>query len=563
MKADVEKLLRQRESLREVIEAISSELALRPLLTSIVQHACELLGADDGSIGLYDEERGLIRTEAVWRMPSSELGAEMPPGVGLAGQVLLQRRPLVLERYGQVPQPTQPDLLAHAVVGMPIFWRDRLLGFFGIGARPPRRFDERDVETLGLFARHAAIAIENARRYELERRRTERLALIARVGRIITAGLELNELLQNAADAMHELLGYPNIAIPLLDPHDSETLVIRTMGGHYKDLVRTEHRMHISQGIMGAAVRERRAQLVNEVASDPRYVPTPGAVGIRTELAVPILLGEKVLGVVNAESSEPFTEEDAMSLRIVADHLAVAIKNARLFEHGQQLAALEERQRLARDLHDSVTQTLFSVTLIAQSIEPLWQRDPAEGQRRVGRLLELTRSALAEMRMLLQELRSSEPAIELLSAEFAQLGISLVRREGLAAALRAQASEIQKDGLALELDLGGYRRQALDLEEVLYRIAQEALSNVVKHARAKTVRLVLGCGEAGVELQIADDGIGLAAARLRPASEPGGGLGMKSMRERAEALHGRFQVLTTPGGGTTVAVRLPIPRQAA
>src|SRR5262249_34495928 len=143
-----------------------------------------------------------------------------------------------------------------------------------------------------------------------------RLALIARIGRIITSGLELNELLQTAADAIHDLLGYPNIAIPLLDPGDPQTLCIRTVGGHYRELVHTQYRLSISCGIMGAAVRERRVQLVNDVQADPRYVPTPGCVGIRAELAVPILLGEQVLGVLNAESSEPFNDEDAMSLQI-------------------------------------------------------------------------------------------------------------------------------------------------------------------------------------------------------------------------------------------------------
>jgi signal transduction histidine kinase len=307
-------------------------------------------------------------------------------------------------------------------------------------------------------------------------------------------------------------------------------------------------------------VRERRVQLVNDVNADPRYIPTPGAVGIRCELAVPILLGQRVLGVINAEGSERFSEEDAMSLQIIADHLAVAIKNARLFEHSQQLAAIEERQRLARDLHDSVTQTLFSVTLIAQSIEPLWQRDPAEGQRRVRRLLELTQSALAEMRMLLHELRCSEPALEILSAEFAQLGISVVRREGLVAALQAKTSEICKDGLAVELSLSAYAPQSLEIEEVLYRIAQEALSNVVKHSRARSVRIGLDRENGAVALTIADDGIGLGAA---PAPRKGeGGLGMKSMRERVEALHGVFRILPTPGGGTTVAVNLPLERPA-
>ena len=165
-------------------------------------------------------------------------------------------------------------------------------GFFGIGARPPRRFDEQDVETLGLFARHAAIAIENARRYELREapHRTTRPDRPGRTDHHRRSGAE-----RTAADHRRRhprTAGLPNIAIPLIDPQDPGTLVIRHMGGRYKHLVRPSIACPISRGIMGAAVRERRMQLVNDVEADPRYVQTPGA-GIHTELAVPILLGER------------------------------------------------------------------------------------------------------------------------------------------------------------------------------------------------------------------------------------------------------------------------------
>src|SRR5262245_37893065 len=160
---NLEALLKEQESLRQVIESISSELELRPLLTRIVRHACELIGADNGTIGLVDPMRNVVRTEAAYRMPENELGAEMGPGVGLAGQVLLTREPLVLRRYGDVDNPTQPDLAENPVIGMPIFWREQMIGFFGLGTPLAGEFTERDVQTLAEFAKHAAIAIENAR----------------------------------------------------------------------------------------------------------------------------------------------------------------------------------------------------------------------------------------------------------------------------------------------------------------------------------------------------------------------------------------------------------------
>src|SRR5688572_19031319 len=127
---------RQAETLRRVVEEISSELELRPLLTRIVRHACELLDADDGTIGLYDPQKNVIRTEAIYRMPPRELGAEMAPGVGLAGAVLAEGKPVLVESYGKLAEVTLPELKDNAVIGVPVHGHGKLLGFFGIGARP-------------------------------------------------------------------------------------------------------------------------------------------------------------------------------------------------------------------------------------------------------------------------------------------------------------------------------------------------------------------------------------------------------------------------------------------
>lgn len=552
---DAERLLRQRESLREVIESISSELELRPLLQLILRHACELMDADVGSIGLYDADARVMEIAAAHGLPEGELGRRQGPHEGLAGLVMERREPVVLQSYGTVPNPVYPELGHHAVVAVPILWRERLLGFFGVGGEAPRRFDEADVQTLALFARHAAIAIENARRYLWEQRRTERLALIARIGHIITADLALDDLLERAAEAIHELLGYPNVDIPLVHPRDPETLVVRARGGAYKRHIAGEDRLPITQGIMGAAVRERRVQLVNDISKDPRYVKPTGAVEVKAELAVPIVLGEHVLGVLNVESGGSFDQEDATSLQIIADHLAVAIRNARLFESAQALAVLEERERLSRDLHDSVTQMLFSVTLVAQSLIPTWRQDRAEGEARAQRLLTLSRLALAEMRALIADLRLDVPAHDSLQG-VAPVGLSRVRKEGLPAALRGYAEEISDGALEVVLELDGYRPQPFEREEALFRIGQEALNNVVKHAGARTVRIGLRQDRDGIHLRVKDDGSGFDPAKLAGAGQAGG-LGLVGMRERANALRGELRFESEPGKGAAVTVTVP------
>jgi signal transduction histidine kinase len=575
--------MRRQRSLREVIESISGELELRPLLTRIVQQACTLLEADHGTIGLVDEARGIVRTEAGFNMPPNELGAELGIGEGIAGLVLDARRPLTFSRYGDVPQPTQPGMLNDAILGMPIVWRGSMIGFFGIGRspKPPKRkaragkgsrrsrpsirprakrFTQSDVGALAEFARHAAIAIQNARAYELEQQRTERLRVITRVGGIITSDLRLSDMLKKAADAVHELLGYPNVAIALIDPDDASTLVLDTLGGHYRSIIHGEYRFPIDQGIMGAAVRARETVLVNDVLADPRYLRTPGAPDVYAEVAVPILLGDSVLGILNVETDEPLFESDAELLRLVADQMGVAIANARLHAVARELAASEERNRLARELHDSVTQLLFSMTLIAQSLGAAWKRDHAEGERRVARLLELSQTALAEMRALLSELRTGGEVTGEHEAAPVERAADAIRRHGLAGALRRHARELSADGLRVAISAKGYVPSTSAQEYELFRIAQEALHNVSKHAGAKSVEVTVTSGSEGTLLRVRDDGTGFEGT---PSDAKTGrsrrGLGLRSMRERAESLGARFSVQSQLGAGTTIEVNVPLP----
>ena len=551
-------LLRQQESVRAVVETISGELELQPLLESILRHACELIRAEHGTIGLVDPARDLIRTAASYRMPPGEDGAEMPRGVGLAGAVLERGAPVVLERYGDLAYPTQPEFADHCVIGMPIEWDGRMIGFLGVGG-PSGRLGAQEVETLALFARPAAIAIANAWRYEDERQRADRMALVARVARLVTADLRLEELLQRAADAIHELLGFPNLAIPLIDPEQPGMLVLSVKGGHYKRLIPGEYRIPITTGLMGEAARTRRPVLVNDVTADPRYLRTPGGEPARAELAVPILLGDRVLGVVNVERDEPFSEEDAAIVGIIADQLAVAIENARLYASAQQVAVLEERQRLARELHDAVTQHLSSLTLMAQTLGPAYTRGREEGESRARRVVELSQVALDEMRVLLAELRPRARDQGGPEAEApAGSARARLRHHGLAEALALLAGDVSCDVLPVDTDLARYVPRPLAEEEALYRIAQEALSNVVKHAGATYVQLQLATDGRTTVLSITDDGRGFTTSVERTGEHAVqmGGLGLLTMRERAAAIGATIRI-DSAVQGTTVEVVVP------
>ncbi len=536
-------------ALRQMVEDISSELELAPLLARIVQSACELIGADDGSIGLYDATREVIRTEAVYRMPARELGAEMRRGEGLAGHVLDSGQ-AVLARYGDLALITLNELADNRVIGLPIHWRGRLVGFFGVGAAPPKTFDAQDLALLELFARHTAIAIDNARRYSEERRRAARFALIAKVTATVNLSGDLELMLQRVADAVHQTLGFTNVDIPLIEPTDPGILVIRIRGGDYKRRIQHEDRMPITLGIMGAAAREKCTQLVNNVAADSRYVTPPGITPPQAELAIPIQLRGQVLGVLNVESQTPFDRLDVTSLEIVASHLAVAIENMRLALLSREAAILAERQRLARELHDNVTQILSSISLLSQSLPQAWRRDPLEGERRALRVHDLAQTGFAELRALLRELTPPEARHDISKSSRALIGFERLRDEGLPAALEPLLQRMLPENIRLRMQFDGYAQQDLAHEEALYRVCQEAVSNVIKHANASFVEVITQTSQRLLMLSICDDGDGIPNARRK-------GLGLTSMRERLEALGGVLRILTRSPRGSVIECALP------
>lgn len=277
---------------------------------------------------------------------------------------------------------------------------------------------------------------------------------------------------------------------------------------------------------------------------------------VRSWIGVPLTMQDRVIGLLELYFAglihpEPHQVDMAQAF---ASQAAVAMENARLYRQAQSLAALEERQRLARDLHDAVSQTLFSASLIAEVLPRLWERNPAEGQRSLAELHQLTRGALAEMRTLLLELRP---------AALLEVGLAdLLRQLAEAATGRSR--------LPIDLALDKLPLLPPNVQVNLYRIAQEALSNVAKHSEAShaTVSLHrlpssdhvaqgLAAGEgqeaqASLELSITDDGRGFDPISIQPNS-----LGLDIMRERAEAIGARLTIHSQIGQGTQVTVFWP------
>jgi signal transduction histidine kinase len=316
---------------------------------------------------------------------------------------------------------------------------------------------------------------------------------------------------------------------------------------------------------------------IDDTQTDPRVPAELRQIQLRDKrpalALIPLMVDNRRIGLVilSYAAVHAWQPSDLHPYQVTATLLAAAINNRRqqqlLYQRGQQLAVLEERQRLARELHDSVTQLIFSITLIAQSLAPAWQRNPAEGEHRVRHLLELSQTALAEMRTLLAELRPSvsTPAVEMNPSVLS--GLDVVRQQGLVAALNWHFATVGGELLPIKLDATGYQPQSSVQEEALYRITQEAVNNAIKHARAGQVVVKLTTQAQVTQLAISDDGLGFDISTVNglsalPEQKAGNdkqlnGFGLISMQERARALGGGVNLTTAPGNGTTVTVTIP------
>ncbi len=275
--------------------------------------------------------------------------------------------------------------------------------------------------------------------------------------------------------------------------------------------------------------------VVPEIDKDESWIRLSGSNWLRSYAGAPIRLNGEVIGFIDMDSATPgfFNATHAERLAAFADQAAIAIQNARLYEQAQVLAAFQERQRLARDLHDAVSQTLFSASVIAESLPRLLKRDPIKAQHGLVQLHQLTRGAMAEMRTLLLELRPAQFAGADLGQLLRQLTEAVTARLDAAVSINVECSQ----PLPVEVKIA------------LYRMAQEALNNAAKHARASQIAVTLAACSKQVELRIRDNGRGFDQTVIRP-----GHLGLEIMQERAAAIGATLTIQSQPGQGTTVVV---------
>jgi signal transduction histidine kinase len=369
--------------------------------------------------------------------------------------------------------------------------------------------------------------------------------------RDLASTLELRPLLEVLLDHLKRLVDYAGTSIWQLEGDEVAFLGFRGPSAFDQEVARGTRfqtaRMepHWSRLAHGEPIRmpdiwddSDVAQMFRRVVGGSAMRPSLDV--ITSLMWVPLIVRDRPIGLLSLTSPrfDAFSPRDATLALAIARQAAVAIENARLHERARQAGVLEERQRLARELHDSVTQSLYGIGLYAEAAgRALSEGDAQSAGARLREIGETTQEALGEMRLLLFELRP--PQLE---------------EAGLAAGLRSRLQAVEtRAGLKVEFDCRGDQWLPPETEQDLYRLAQEALNNVLKHAHAHRVRVRLDLTGDRAVLEIADDGVGFDASQSQV-----GGYGLPGMRERAERLGGALQVESVPGAGTRVRVEAPL-----
>jgi len=352
---------------------------------------------------------------------------------------------------------------------------------------------------------------------------------------------EVEPVLQRVVHAARELAHARFAALGVPDGEGAFARFITS--GMSDELIAAMGPLPRTHGMLGAMLLESRPHRTPDIRTDPRFRGWWPAAHpqMRSFLGVPIVARGRVIGALyltDREGAEEFSAEDERVISLLAAHAGLAIENARLHERSRELSIVEERNRLARELHDSVTQRLFGVVLAAESAATLLERSPAAAADEIARVRELARGAMDELRAVVFELRPAS-----------------LEAEGLAAALRKHVDVLRRVSRSrIELRVGDPPRLGAEDSGQVFRIAQEALQNALRHAGAEHIEVRLEDGRGRLRLSVADDGRGFDAAAR---AVRGRRLGLTSMEERAAELGGRLAISSRPGSGTRVELEVP------
>jgi signal transduction histidine kinase len=531
--------------------ALSSELSLDALLQQLVETAAQLTGARYVALGVIDQtgtnlERFL--TTGIDAETHAAIG-DLPRGRGILGVLIREAKPMRLDNLGDDPRSVgfpanHPPM--HSFLGVPILLRGVAYGNLYLTEKEGGgSFTDEDEELTQLLAAQAAVAIENTRLYDTSNRWLRHLESLGEIGDALAGELELEPLLGLVARRLRNLINARLVLIAIPEA-GREHLRIAAADGEGSDaygLVGIE--LELGGSKTGRVLQRGRSERVDSVLDDPEMdQQIARRMGVRSALYVPLLVEGQPIGVVVTHdklgATSSFTDEDVRLTESLATRAATAVALSQRVSRDAVRRVIEaqelERARLARELHDETGQALTSILLGLKSLED--RADDEADRTAVAELRELVVSTLQDVRRL---------AVELRPAALDDFGlVPAVER------LRDIVEEQSQMSVDVQSEIGDARLPA-DAETALYRIAQEAFTNVLKHAAASRVTVKLSRRDDVVSLVVQDDGTGFDQENVREGS-----LGLIGMRERVALLGGRLTIETSEGAGTMLRAEVPL-----
>jgi PAS domain S-box-containing protein len=567
----VKERTRELAALNELAAVVSRSLDPGQIMESALQKTMEAAGVEAGAAFTLEEDSQTLVLMAHRGLSQRFVSfvSRLPLRAALAGKPSNAEHPVIWQ-MSEYPEGDLKNRILdeglRLVIGVPVSAKERLLGSLIIGSRTPRRIGTEESALLVSLGRQVGLAAENAALFERERTKhqeAERRRTVAEGLREILAVLNSNRPLQETLDSIIKqtcrVTGSDAASLLQRQAPDGPFTIQSSCGLDAAYV--SEIRFSTGKGGAGRALATEGPVVLTDASAfqlriarepDAEYVEEKKAVelmmshGFSALLAVPLFIKDEGYGGITLYYRAPreFSQEEIQLAMTVADQAALAIENARLRGQAEQAAAFAERGRLARELHDSVTQSLYSITLYSEAVARMLAS--GAGSQAIEHLRDLratAQEALREMRLLIFQL--SPPALD---------------KGGLAGALQMRLDAVEaRGGLKVELRVEGAERLAPLVRQELYQIAQEALNNALKHARAQSVRILLDFQGGETRVEICDDGCGFEPE----GAERGGGLGLRGMRERVEGIGGTLRVESSPGKGTTIRVAVPNERAAS
>ncbi len=540
--------------LLDVGRALTTELDQRKVLDRVLETAREITGARYAAVGILNERRTELAqflTSGIDEDARSAIG-ELPRGRGVLGALIAEPRPLRLVDVGAHPSsygfplghPTMRSFL-----GVPVVIRGHVWGNLYLAEKAEGEFTAADEEAAVILSQWTAIAIENARLYEdSERRRLESeksargLEATRDIAAAIGGEIALEHVLELIVKRGRALVGARSLVIMLCEGED---LVVHASAGHVREVRGV--RLPIAGSTSGQVLRRRLAERIDDVASRLRIEPSElGVLDPRTALLVPMAYRGDAVGILAAfdrgEDAGAFDDDDEQTLRTFAASAATAVALAQSVQADRlrsSLASAEaERRRWARELHDETLQSLAALRMLISSALRREDRDQHE---------HVMREAVEHIEREIENLRAI--VTELRPAALDELGLAIAI-EALLDRHRDRGDFEIEGELALPRAAAGEQRLDGELESAAYRLVQEALTNVAKHALARTVRVAVGVSGEELQIEVQDDGAGFDTDG---ASD---GFGLTGMRERV-ALAGGSMSISSGERGTLVTACLP------